>query len=150
MPLKSLKDTDTYLELKYNDTNDKYTNDEEYFLLPGNFIEYNNLYNILFREANLIFGVDNKYIKNGFHDCFSVLVVHHEKLLSVLSYFASSPLLKDIKIKVTGPVLKRGKDGKSITVLETIIIDSSKAFDYKYADIFSSSKRKTNQIKIQR
>ena len=145
-----LKNNDTYLELKYNDTNEKYTNDEEYFLLHGNFAGYNNLCNLLFREANLLFGTNNKYIKDGIYDCFSVLVVHHEKLLSVLSYFSSSPLLRETKIKVTGPISKRGKDGKPITVLETIIIDSSKTFDYKKADIFSPNKRNHNENKAKR
>ena len=141
MPARKLKDTDTYVELKYNDTNKNYTNDEEYFLLPGNFDEYKQLCGVLVRESKLLFGANNKYIKDGIYDYLEVLVVNHEKLLSVLSYFASSPRLNHVKIKVTGPIQKKDKDGKLTTVLETMIIDSSKAFDYKYASVFSKDKR---------
>lgn len=147
MTTKRLKIDDVYLEVKYNDTNENYTNGEEYFLLPGNCRDYGNLCNALFREANLLYGINNKYIKEAIYDNMPVLAINHEKLLPVLSYFSSSPLLRYIKIKVTGPVAKRGKGGKPTTILETLIIDCSKTFDYKHADIFSPDRRKVTQKK---
>lgn len=150
MASKTLNDYDTYLEFVYNDTSTSYTNDEEYFFLSGNHSNYPYLRTILFKEAQLLYGRSNTYIKEVLHEGQFVLVIQHAKLLPVLSYFSNNHASGNTKLKVTGPVLKRGSDGKPIKVLKTIIIDASKPFGYKNAGIFVHTKNASSRSSSKR